>query len=187
MKLLLHTCCAPCANRPIETLRQGGIDVHAFWYNPNIHPYTEYQARKGTLEAYAKEVKLRLIIGGTYDLKPFIHATAGNIAARCAYCYRTRLEQTARYAHEHGYDSFCTTLLISPYQNHALLCATGEALAQEYGVSFFYEDFRPLFQAGQEYARVQGMYMQKYCGCIFSEEERYMAAKWKKKQQTLDP
>ena len=69
MRLLLHACCAPCANRPIESLRQEGMAVTGFWFNPNIHPYTEYQARKSTLEAYAKEIGMKLIIGGILRLR----------------------------------------------------------------------------------------------------------------------
>ena len=105
---------------------------------------------------------------------------ADNIDARCGYCYRVRMEETAKYAAENGYDSFTTTLLISPYQNHEMICAVAKAMGEKYGVEFLYRDFRPLFQAGQEYAREHGFYMQKYCGCIFSEEDRYMAAKRKK-------
>ncbi len=176
-KTLMHICCAPCANRPIEQLRQEGIEPVGFWYNPNIHPYTEYQARKHTLEEYAKEIGMKLIIGGTYDLRPFITAVADNIDGRCVHCYTCRMEATAKYAAENGFSSFTTSLLISPYQNHEAICAIARKAAQEYGVEFLYRDFRPLFREGQEFAREQGMYMQKYCGCIFSEEERYRKRK----------
>ncbi|MGE4276832.1 MAG: epoxyqueuosine reductase QueH [Lawsonibacter sp.] len=182
MKILLHACCAPCANRPIEVLRQEGMEVTGFWYNPNIHPYTEYQARKATLEAYAKEIGMKLIIGGTYDLRTFVTNVADNIDGRCTYCYRVRMEETAKYAAEHGFDGFTTSLLISPYQRHEAIVAAAEAMGKRYGVEFLNRDFRPLFRAGQEFARGHGMYMQKYCGCIFSEEDRYMAAKRRKKE-----
>ena len=180
MKTLMHICCAPCANQPIQVLRQEGIELSGFWFNPNIHPYTEYQARKHTLEDYAREIVLKLIVGGTYDLRTFVANVAGNIDGRCAYCYRVRMEETARYAAQNGYDSFTTSLLISPYQNHEAICATARAMWEKYGVEFLYRDFRPLFQAGQEFARAHGFYMQKYCGCIFSEEDRYMGAKRRK-------
>ena len=180
MKTLMHICCAPCANQPIQVLRQAGIELSGFWFNPNIHPYTEYQARKHTLEDYAREIGLKLIVGGTYDLRTFVANVAGNIDGRCAYCYRVRMEETARYAAQNGYDSFTTSLLISPYQNHEAICATARAMGEKYGVEFLYRDFRPLFQAGQEFARAHGFYMQKYCGCIFSEEDRYMGAKRRK-------
>lgn len=180
MNTLMHICCAPCANRPIEALRQEGMGVTGFWFNPNIHPYTEYQARKHTLEEYAKEIGMKLVIGGTYDLRTFVTNVADNIDGRCAYCYRVRMEETAKYAAQNGYDSFTTSLLISPYQRHEAIAAVAREMGEKYGVEFLYRDFRPLFQAGQEFARAHGMYMQKYCGCIFSEEDRYMAAKRKK-------
>ena len=180
MNTLMHICCAPCANRPIDALRQEGIGVTGFWFNPNIHPYTEYQARKSTLEGYAREIGMKLIIGGTYDLRTFITNVADNIDGRCAYCYRVRMEETAKYAAEHGFDSFTTSLLISPYQQHEAIAAAARAMGEKYGVEFLYRDFRPMFQAGQELAREHGFYMQKYCGCIFSEEDRYMAQKRKK-------
>ena len=84
-------------------------------------------------------------------------------------CWRT----TARYAAEHGYASFTSTLFVSPYQNHELLRQTAQAAAEAYGVEFLYRDFRPGFRAGQQEARERGFYMQKYCGCVFSEEDRY--------------
>ena len=181
MNTLMHICCAPCANRPIDLLRSEGMGVTGFWFNPNIHPYTEYQARKHTLEDYAKEIGMKLIIGGSYDLRPFITAVADNIDGRCAYCYRVRMEETARYAAQHGYDSFTTSLLISPYQNHEAIAATARAMGEQYGVEFLYRDFRPLFQAGQAFAREHGFYMQKYCGCFFRVVARYLAATRNKK------
>ena len=93
------------------------------------------------------------------------------------------MEETAKYAAANGFDSFTTSLLISPYQNHEMIISVGQAMGEKYGVEFLYRDFRPLFRDGQDYAREHGMYMQKYCGCIFSEEDRYMAAKRKKQQK----
>ena len=73
-----------------------------------------------------------------------------------------------------GYDAFTTTLLVSPYQNHELLIKVAEEMAKKYGVEFLYRDFRQGFREGQSEARALGLYMQKYCGCVFSEEERYL-------------
>ena len=174
MKTLLHICCAPCANQPIRTLREEGIEVSGFWFNPNIHPYTEYRSRKTTLEEYAKEISMPLVLINEYGLRQFVQNVADHIDGRCGYCYRVRMEETARYAAEHGFDSFTTSLLISPYQNHEAIAAAAQAMAQEYGVEFLYRDFRPYFKAGQEKARELGFYMQKYCGCVFSEEDRYL-------------
>ena len=104
----------------------------------------------------------------------FCKNVVDDLENRCVkYCYRVRLEQTARYAKEHGYDTFSTTLLISPYQNHNALKKIGEEMAEKYGLNFLYRDFRPGFREGQAEARELGLYMQKYCGCVFSEEIRY--------------
>jgi predicted adenine nucleotide alpha hydrolase (AANH) superfamily ATPase len=111
-----------------------------------------------------------------YGLRPFLRGLGGAFEdqpGRCAYCYRLRLERTAAAAREGAYDCFGSTLLISPYQKHEAIREAGEKLAAQYGLRFFYQDFRPFFRGGQAYAREQGFYMQKYCGCLFSEEERY--------------
>ena len=174
MKTLLHVCCAPCANQCVELLRGEEIEVYSFWYNPNIHPFTEYRARRNCLRAYAEDIQLPLIEKNDYALRPFIREVAADIENRCGKCYEMRLFEAAKQAKEGGFDSFTSSLFISPYQNHALMAATAEKAAAEYGVEFLYRDFRPLFKAGQEYARAHEFYMQKYCGCVFSEEERYL-------------
>ena len=176
MKTLLHICCAPCANQCIELLRSEGTEVTGYWYNPNIHPFTEYRARRNCLREYARSIDLPLIERNDYGLRPFVRAVAADISGRCVKCYEMRLYETARRAKEEGFDSFTSSLFISPYQKHELMRKVAEAAAEEYGVEFLYRDFRPLFRAGQEKARELGFYMQKYCGCVFSEEERYLKA-----------
>ncbi len=174
MKTLLHICCAPCANQPIEVLRTDGFDVTGFWYNPNIHPFTEYRARRNCLREYAQTIGLTVIERNDYGLRPFVREVAPDIAGRCVKCYEMRLFETARAAAEGGFDSFTSSLFISPYQQHELMREVAERAAAEYGVKFLYRDFRPYFRDGQTFAREQGFYMQKYCGCVFSEEERYL-------------
>lgn len=173
MDTLLHICCAPCSVACVDWLRADGIEPAGYWYNPNIHPFTEYRQRKDTLVGYAKEIGLSLTLEDEYGLRPFIGAVCGDLDHRCGFCYRCRLEAAARYAAANGFSSFTTTLLISPYQNRELICRTGEQLGAQYGVAFLPRDFRPRFREGQQKARQLGLYMQKYCGCIFSEEERY--------------
>lgn len=173
MNTLLHVCCAPCANMCVESLRQEGFSVTAYWYNPNIHPFTEYRSRRNTLRDYAASVNLPLAEEDSYALRPFVRAVADDIAGRCVCCYAMRFRHAAQYAAAHGFDSFTSSLFISPYQNHALMQEVALQAAEEYGVSFLYRDFRPYFKQGQAFAREQGFYMQKYCGCVFSEEERY--------------
>lgn len=181
MKTLMHICCAPCANRPIDLLRSEGTDVSGFWFNPNIHPVTEYRARKKCLEEYAKEIEMPLVMVNDYGLREFVQNVCDNIDGRCLYCYQTRMEETAKYAAENGFDSFTTSLLISPYQKHDAIRAIATEMGEKYNVEFLYRDFRPLFKDGQDFAREHGFYMQKYCGCIFSEEDRYLG--WKRRRQ----
>ena len=177
MKTLLHICCAPCANQPIEVLRRDGFEVAGFWYNPNIHPFTEYRSRRNCVREYAQAIELPMFEQDHYALRPFVREVAEDIAHRCVKCYEMRLFETARQAKELGFDSFTSSLFISPYQNHELMRETAERAAAEYGVEFLYRDFRPLFRDGQDKARELGFYMQKYCGCVFSEEELYIKAK----------
>ncbi len=177
MKLLMHTCCAPCSVYCIDTLRAEKIEPTLFWYNPNIHPYTEYKARRDCLKDYAKSIDIKLILQEEYGLDEFCQNVANDISNRCVnYCYPKRLNETVRYAVENGYDAFTTTLLVSPYQKHEELKKVCEDLAKKSGLEFVYRDFRIGFRAGQEKAKAIGLYRQKYCGCIFSEEERYAKA-----------
>ena len=174
MNTLMHVCCAPCANRPMEILRTDGIDLTLYWYNPNIHPFTEYRARRNCLLEYAGQVGVKVISRDDYGLRPFVREVAADIGGRCVKCYEMRLFETARAAAEGGFDSFTSSLFISPYQNHELMREVAERAAKEYGVKFLYRDFRPWFREGQAFAREQGFYIQKYCGCVFSEQERYL-------------
>ena len=174
MKLLMHTCCAPCSVYCIDSLRSEDIEPTLFWYNPNIHPYIEYKTRRDCLKEYAAKVKVKLIINEEYGLDEFCRNVVFDIPNRCVnYCYKKRLTETVRYAAKHGYDTFTTTLLVSPYQKHDELKKVCEELAALAGIEFLYRDFRVGFREGQKKAREAGLYMQKYCGCIFSEEERY--------------
>jgi predicted adenine nucleotide alpha hydrolase (AANH) superfamily ATPase len=174
MKLLMHTCCAPCSVYCIDILRNEGIEPVAYWFNPNIHPYMEYKARRDTLKEYAKLIDVQAIFEDKYGLKEFCKNVINNLEERCSnYCYKVRLEQTVKYAKENGYDCFTSTLFVSPYQKHEELKRICEDLAQKYDIKFLYRDFRLGFREGQTKARELGLYMQKYCGCIFSEEDRY--------------
>ena len=172
-KILLHSCCAPCSVYCVDTLRGEGIEPVSLWFNPNIHPWTEYDQRRSTLLEYGEKERVEVHILEDYGLRDFVRAVAADIDHRCAHCYTIRLGTAAKYASEHGYEAFTSSLLISPSQNHELLKAVGETMAKKYGVEFLYRDFRPGFLAGQAKAREMGLYLQKYCGCIFSEEDRY--------------
>lgn len=157
----------------IDTLRKEGIEPVSFWYNPNIHPFREYQKRKRTLIDYTNETDVRLIIINEYGLREFIDRIYPDYDDRCAKCYEMRLFKTAEYAKENGFDAFTSTLFISPYQKHSLMKDIAEEAGEKYKVKFLYRDFRESFEEGQEKAKSLGLYRQGFCGCIFSEEESY--------------
>lgn len=173
MRILLHICCAPCSVMCVKTLQDAGHKIVGYWYNPNIHPATEYLARRDQMIAYAQAIGLELVVDDFYGLEPFLKNVIDDIDNRCEYCYRERLQHTAKKAKALGLDAFTSTLFISPYQRHELLRKQAELVALEEEICFHYVDFRPYYREGREYARKQNFYLQKYCGCVFSEQDRY--------------
>ncbi|MFA4983788.1 MAG: epoxyqueuosine reductase QueH [Candidatus Omnitrophota bacterium] len=173
MRLLLHTCCAPCLIYPLEKLGGGGFEVTGFFYNPNIHPFTEYRSRKQALEAYAGGIGVEVLYP-EYRPEEFFRAVNLKEAdpGRCGLCWRLRLKKTAQAAKEMGFGSFSTTLLVSPYQSQDALKKIGDEVSAEEGIGFYYEDFRVGFRKAHDEAHKKGIYCQKYCGCIYSEMER---------------
>lgn len=183
MKILYHACCGVCSLYPIKVMKEEGIDFALYYANPNIHPYKEWKERKKTFVTVAETNHVPYFVDKDYPLEQFLKEQL-TYENRCAYCYQTRLTLTAKKAVEEGYDTFSTTLLISPYQNRELIVATGNAIAAEHGLTFYDRDFREGFQYAQDTAVEQGLYRQKYCGCIFSERDRYI--KRKKKKDTMN-
>jgi epoxyqueuosine reductase len=173
MKLLLHICCGPCSIYPVQSLRNQGFDIQGFFFNPNIHPYKEFQRRLETLQAYAAEIGLSLQVDARYLLEEFLAEAMRSDQARCGSCYFMRLRRTAQEALRCGMDAFSTTLLVSPYQDQERIRRVGEAVAVEVGIPFHYEDFRSGWSGAVQESRERSMYRQPYCGCIFSEKERY--------------
>ena len=174
MKLLLHACCAPCSVYCVDTLRSEGIEPTLFWYNPNIHPYMEYRNRREALNEYSLMMGLECIFDDDYGLDEFCKNVIDKLDSRCVrYCYPIRLRRVFSYARDNGYDAVSSTLLYSIYQKHDVIKKYMEDLSKEYGIEFVYRDFRVGFREGQDKARSLGLYMQKYCGCVFSEEDRY--------------
>ena len=172
-KVLLHCCCAPCATHTLERLREEGHEVSAYWYNPNIHPFTEHRSRLESMQQYAGSVGLPLTVADGYDIIDYFRAVVGHEGQRCRDCFCMRLQSTAQAARDGGFEAFTTTLLISPYQKHDVLRQEGERAAAEHGVRFHYEDFRDGFRRSQQMSRELGLYHQKYCGCVYSEWERF--------------
>jgi len=185
MRLLLHICCGPCALYPVKELLSKKFDkITGFFYNPNIHPPSEYKKRKDALMQTAgdgRDRPLLEVIVPPYKMEEYFRFVFSNNAGdglkpspaeRCGLCWKLRLSETASFAKANGFDAFTTTLLVSPYQDHEKVKSIGEKIAAESGIQFYYQDFRPGFRDGQEQAKRENLYRQKYCGCVFSELER---------------
>ncbi|MBP2643078.1 MAG: queH [Firmicutes bacterium] len=181
MKVLLHVCCGPCAAYPVQQLRLDGYEITGYFYNPNIHPYKEFRRRLETAAEFGQKVGLDLIINECYDLEEFLRSALEAPLGRCYECYRLRLTQAARYAKENGFDSFTSSLLVSPYQKHEMIKEVGEDAAKQEGIPFLYYDFRPGWQQGVEISKDLELYRQPYCGCIFSERDRYKKTRKEKR------
>ena len=179
MNLLLHMCCGPCSCYPVKKLREDGIEPTGYFFNPNIHPYKEWEMRLNAAKEFAQKVDMEIITDENYMLRDFLKkalAAESVENGRCRMCYTWRLEQVAKYAAEKGFEAFTSTLFYSIYQQHELMKDTARHFADMYGVKFYYEDFRPGWQEGIDISKELELYRQPYCGCIFSEEERYSKA-----------
>ena len=170
--MLLHTCCAPCLTYPLTILKQE-FAVTSYFFNPNIHPYKEFIRRLQTLREYSQKQKLKLIVDKTYNLEEFLLNCLQIQPVRCVHCYQVRMLKVAEYAKMLGYDCFSTTLLVSPFQKHELLKDICQQVANQVGIEFYYQDFRPGFEIGKQLSLEAQLYRQAYCGCIFSERDRY--------------
>lgn len=177
MKILLHICCAPCSIYPLTILRKQNMSVMGFFYRYNIHPYTECQKRQDTLEHFAGQQELAVIYQAGYEMEAFLRKIVFRESNRCAVCYHERLTAAAKVAKKGKFDCFSTTLLYSKFQNHEGIAATGESVAKSVGVPFHYQDFREGWKEGIAESKRLNMYRQQYCGCIYSEKERYYKPK----------
>ena len=169
----MHTCCAPCSIYPVQILRQMDIDVMGFFYRHNIHPFQECLKRENTLKEYSLSIDLKVIYQQDYKIEEFIQSVVFREADRCRICYYDRLLQTALIAKKGNFEAFSTTLLYSRFQNHNRIRETGEAIAIKCGIKFFYHDFREGWKSGIEASKRLNLYRQQYCGCIYSEKDRY--------------
>ena len=173
MSLLLHLCCAPCLLYPQQVLNGDGFTFTGYFYNPNIHPYKEFRKRLDGVISYSKDQNIPLIIDRDYGLREFLRAVVFKEPQRCPVCYQMRLEKTVITAQERGFKYFSSTLLYSKYQNHSLIKKQGDNLSSKSPVSFIYRDFREGWQQGVDESLSLDMYRQPYCGCVYSEQERY--------------
>ncbi len=177
-----------------------------FWFNPNIHPFQEYKLRLDSLKWLAHRQNIDIYFSEEYNPADFLklfNAQSKDLtelrnienpdnpehllkspppsSERCRSCYRLRLEKTAEQASKEGFDAFSTTLLISPYQGFEDIVKTGQDLAEKFNIFFYLRDFRPFFRKSLAEAKELGIYRQKYCGCIYSKEEKKQAQRHREK------
>lgn len=180
MRLLVHLCCAPCSTYSLRALREEGHDLLGFFFNPNIHPFSEYLLRKGAMEDHSHRVGLRIVWPAEDEMESFFQAVAFHEEQRCRICYKMRLSRAAEAAEAESCDAFTTTLLVSPYQKHDLLRRIGSEVEEERGITFYYADLRPGWRGSRQEAKQLGLYRQNYCGCLYSEKERQLERLGKK-------
>ena len=165
MKILLHACCVHCVVIPYNILKEKGMDVTILWYNPNIHPYRDYKRRMDCIKDWTSKNDINLILYDEYPLEDWLKKALES-PNRCVFCYDDRLKKNFEIAEKESFDLFTTSLLYSLHQNHYLIKKLGEKIG---GDRFYYHDFRKYYE---KYA-IRGYYRQGYCGCIFSERDRY--------------
>jgi predicted adenine nucleotide alpha hydrolase (AANH) superfamily ATPase len=175
-ELLLHICCAPCSTHVVEVLKED-YNVTGYFYNPNIHPESEYVRREDEMKRYAQKIGLELVCA-EYDDARWFEMVKGmedvpEGGERCFLCYRMRLEKTAQYAEEHGYQFFTTTLSVSPHKNAAKINEIGSQVAGRRQLQFYTANFKKRggFERRVRMSKEAGLYRQSYCGCIFSQRE----------------
>jgi hypothetical protein len=182
LKVLLHMCCAPCALYPLRVLEDEGFTVFGFFFNPNIHPYQEYRRRLEAVRQLADHTGMKVIYRDEYDVVSFLREVVFRESHRCHYCYHLRLDAAARLARKSRMQGFTSTLLYSKRQNHELARQMGEEAARRHGVALVYRDFRAGWQEGIKESQELGLYRQQYCGCIYSEQERFLPGKTEKER-----
>ncbi|MBR1386474.1 MAG: epoxyqueuosine reductase QueH [Bacilli bacterium] len=176
-KLLLHVCCAPCSSYVLEYLNKY-FDITVFYYNPNISSIDEYNKRLKEEERFVKEYPFKneiKVVRGSYENERFEEMIKGlekekEGGPRCFKCYRLRLLESAKYAKEHNFDYFTTTLTISPYKNATVLNEIGHDLEKLYNIKYLYSDFKKKngYKRSIELSHEYNLYRQDYCGCTYS-------------------
>ena len=158
--VLVHCCCVHCAAYTIDYWRQQGYEVSVLWYNPNIHPYMEYQHRLEAMKSLVQEVNLPLIITEGYGVIDYFRQVTGHEPQRCQSCFRLRLLKTAETAYQRGFNVFTTSLLISPHQKHDLLREIGNKISKEKSIDFLYADFRKRYSDSRHMTKGLNFYRQ---------------------------
>ncbi len=175
-KMLLHSCCGPCSTSVIDRLKDE-YDLTIFYYNPNIYPQEEYQKRLAEQQKYVSLIGLDIVVvDGKYDDNADFENHCVGLenekegGARCSVCFAYRLDKTAQYAKQNGYDIFATTLTVSPHKNVKVINDIGLKIAQKYNIEYLVADFKKQdgylksIRLSQKYS----LYRQNYCGCKYS-------------------
>ena len=179
--LLLHACCAPCSSYTLEYLSKY-FDITIYYYNPNIHPESEYKRRILELSKFLKEFNTPnkvSLIEARYNPNEYFESVKGleNLgekSKRCYECYKLRMEDACKYAKTNNFDYFTTTLSISPYKVAEWINEIGADLEKKYNIKYLYADLKKKngYKRSIELSRIYNLYRQDYCGCIYSKEER---------------
>ena len=172
-KLLLHTCCAPCSTHCVSELMKD-YDVTMYFYNPNIHPFGEFERRLENARIVGKELGVP-VVEAEYEPEDWLELIKGfeeepEGGRRCKICFSMRLKETARYAKENGFNTFTTTMTISPHKDAALINSLGEGWSKKYKIAWVHSDFKKKdgFKKSGEMSKKMGLYRQNYCGCFYS-------------------
>lgn len=175
-KLLLHACCAPCSSYCIELLKNN-FDITIFFYNPNMDTLEEYNKRAEEQKRFCALKGVKCVIED-YEKQDFLNLAKGlenekEGGFRCEKCFSLRLNETAKYATENGYDYFATTLTISPLKNSELVNRVGFEIESVVGAKYLPTDFKKRggYIKSVELSKEYGLYRQNYCGCEFSKEK----------------
>ncbi|MDD4874565.1 MAG: epoxyqueuosine reductase QueH [Dehalococcoidales bacterium] len=173
ISLLIHCCCAHCTAYTVKYWQEQGYNINALWYNPNIHPYIEHQNRLEAMKTLSNNIGFNLIVVEGYDFIEYFRRVAGHEAERCQYCFDIRLRKAVEVALGQGIKAFTSTLLISPHQKHDVLINISSKLAQDSNIEFLYADLRKRYSDSRHITKPMKLYRQQYCGCLYSEWERY--------------
>ncbi len=172
-KLLLHVCCGPCSTYCVSELMKD-YEVTMFFYNPNIHPSGEHTKRFENARKVSKELNIPMI-EGAYSPEEWLKMITGyeeepEGGKRCKICFSIRLAESARYAKEHGFQCFTTTMTISPHKDSDVINRLGEHLAGQHKLEWVTSDFKQNdgFKKSIEMSKKMELYRQKYCGCFYS-------------------
>jgi len=174
-KVLLHSCCAPCAGDVMNEITRSGIEYSVLFYNPNIHPAREYELRKDENKRHADKLGVAFT-DLDYDLENWFERVRGfenepERGHRCTLCFDMRFERTALFAHEHGYSVFTSTLGTSRWKDMEQINGAGMRAVERYpGLSYWTHNWRKKGGANRmvEISKQERFYQQEYCGCVYS-------------------